>query len=106
MAIRLRLERLAIQRDAFIDELKQAGIGCSVHWRPLHLHPYYQEMYGWRPDDLPAATALWERLISLPLFPGMGEDQLDYVVSTLKSICARHGRSLVTSSQEREQISI
>ena len=58
--IRLRLDRLAIDRNAFMDELKARGVGCSVHWRPLHLHPYYEETFGWRPDDLPAATRVWE----------------------------------------------
>ena len=45
--IRLRLDRLAIDRNAFIDRLKSAGVGCSVHWRPLHLHPYYETTFGW-----------------------------------------------------------
>jgi perosamine synthetase len=63
--IRLRLDRLSIDRNAFLDALKDAGVGCSVHWRPLHLHPYYQETFGWRPTDLPVATEVWERLISL-----------------------------------------
>jgi perosamine synthetase len=47
--IRLRLDKLKIDRNGFIEELKQAGIGCSVHWRPLHLHPYYRETFGWQP---------------------------------------------------------
>ena len=54
-----------------MDELKTAGVGCSVHWRPLHLHPYYEETFGWRADGAcPTATRTWERLISLPIFPG------------------------------------
>ncbi len=69
--IRLRLERLSIDRNAFFAALRDAGVGCSVHWRPLHLHPYYSERFGWTPDLFPVATPLWERLISLPLFPGM-----------------------------------
>jgi perosamine synthetase len=75
-----------------MDELKQAGIGCSVHWRPLHLHPYYQETYQWRPDNFPNATALWERSISLPLFPGMQVEQVDYVIQTIIDLCARYAR--------------
>ena len=90
--IRLRLERLKADRNQIMDELKQGGVGCSVHWRPLHLHPYYQEEFGWRPEQLPAATALWERLISLPIFPGMRADEFDHVVRTLKAVCARHAR--------------
>jgi perosamine synthetase len=94
--IRLRLERLRITRNAFIDELKAAGVGCSVHWRPLHLHPYHQQTFGWRPEDLPVASALWERLVSLPLFPGMRDEEVEHVVETVRRLCsagARKGQS-------------
>lgn len=90
--IRLHLERLKIDRNEFIEELKQAGVGCSVHWRPLHLHPYYQETFGCKPEDFPVATALWQRLISLPIFPGMRSDEVDYVVHTVREICRRHSK--------------
>src|SRR5207253_2886984 len=69
--LRLRTERLAISRNGFKEELQKEGVGTSVHWRPLHLHPYYRETFGWRPADFPVASALWQRLISLPIFPGM-----------------------------------
>lgn len=85
--IRLRLERLGIDRDEFIEELKRRGVGCSVHWRPLHLHPYYQDSFGWRPEDFPVATSLWKRLISLPIFPGLREDEASHVISSIKGIC-------------------
>ena len=91
-AIRLNLQRLTINRDAFIEELKRAGIGCSVHWRPLHLHPYYQKTFGYRPKDFPFATAEWKRLISLPIFPGMLEKEIKQVIRTVKNLCARHAR--------------
>ncbi|MDT7604254.1 MAG: hypothetical protein QOF61_2251 [Acidobacteriota bacterium] len=87
--IRLNLERLSIDRNAFVEELKQSGVGCSVHWRPLHLHPYYRETFGWTAEDFPVATAMWERLISLPIFPGMRDEELAHVVKTMKDICAQ-----------------
>ena len=90
--IKLRLRRLRITRDAFIEELKREGVGCSVHWRPLHLHPYYQKTFGWRPQDFPIATAQWKRLISLPIFPGMRDDELAHVIDTVKRICARNAK--------------
>jgi dTDP-4-amino-4,6-dideoxygalactose transaminase len=90
--VRLRTERLTISRDVFIEELKAAGVGCSVHWRPLHLHPYYCEQYGWRPEDFPVATALWQRSISLPLFSGMTTEQTEYVIDTIKAISLRSAR--------------
>jgi dTDP-4-amino-4,6-dideoxygalactose transaminase len=90
--IRLRLNRLTIRRDAFIEELKARGVGCSVHWRPLHLHPYYQQNYGWQPDDFPVATAHWLRLISLPIFPGMQRCEMDQVVNVVRTLCADYSR--------------
>jgi perosamine synthetase len=88
--LRLRLERLAIDRNAFFTEMREAGVGCSVHWRPLHLHPYYSDRFGWTPDLLPVASKLWERFISLPLFPGMRDDERGYVVDVVRGICERH----------------
>ncbi len=88
--IRLNLRRLKITRDEFMTELKNSGVGCSVHWRPLHLHPYYQKTFGWRAQDFPVATAAWKRLISLPIFPGMTDKELNHVIRTVKEICARH----------------
>ena len=80
--IRLRLDRLSIDRNTVHRRAPERGVGCSVHWRPLHLHPYYTETFGWRPEDLPAATAVWERLISLPIFPGMRDEEIAAVVET------------------------
>ena len=91
-AVKLQLKRLKINRDAFINELKRAGVGCSVHWRPLHLHPYYQKTFGWRARDFPVATAQWKRLISLPIFLGMVEDEIEHVIHTVKRICKSHAR--------------
>ncbi len=88
--IRLRLERLAIDRNTFIDELRAAGVGCSVHWRPLHLHPYYRERFGWPADAFPVATPLWERVISLPLFPDMQDAERAYVVRSVRQLCQQH----------------
>ncbi len=100
--IRLDLDRLAIDRNAFLERLKEAGVGCSVHWRPLHLHPYYQTTFGWRAEDFPAATAVWERLVSLPIFPGMREEEVEFVVRSVASLCAAYRRrSLKYSAADR-----
>jgi dTDP-4-amino-4,6-dideoxygalactose transaminase len=87
--VRLRLEKLTIDRNSFIAELKESGVGCSVHWRPLHLHPYYAETFGWRAEDLPAASAVWERIVSLPLFPAMTDAEHEHVVAVVQGICER-----------------
>jgi len=89
--IRLRLERLSIDRNTFLDELRARGVGCSVHWRPLHLHPYYRERSGWTPDDFPVASKLWERIISLPLFPDMQDAERAHVVGVVRDLCQQHG---------------
>ena len=87
--IRLNLESLTIDRDEFMVELKNRGVGCSVHWRPLHLHPLYEGL-GWKESDLPTATEVWKRLISLPISSSMTMDQANKVVETVKAICSEH----------------
>lgn len=90
--LRLRLDRLTIGRDAFIDELAKRRIGCAVHWMPLHLHPYYRGTYGYRAEDFPVATAVWQRLVSLPIFPGMRPEEVDYVATAVLDVCDSHRR--------------
>lgn len=81
--LRLNLERLRIDRDHFISELKQRGIGTSVHFIPLHLHPYYQKKYGCKVGDLPRAEQQYARSISLPIYPTMTADEVEYVISAV-----------------------
>jgi perosamine synthetase len=95
--IRLRLDRMTIDRDDFILELGKAGVASSVHWRPLHLHPYYEQTFGWRPEDLPVASAVWPRLVSLPLFSGMRRDEIDAVVGAILVLCQRASRRLTAA---------
>ena len=61
-----------------------------VHWRPLHLHPYYQETYGHRPEDFPNATGFFERNISLPLFPAMTEQEIEHVIAAVMMTVGKH----------------
>jgi len=96
--IRLQLDRLTIDRNKFIEELARSGVASSVHWRPLHLHPYYQDSLGWLPEDCPVATETWRRLVSLPLFPGMREDEIERVIHTVNSLCARYARKISVAS--------
>ncbi len=90
--IRLHLDRLSVDRSTFIDALKASGVGCSVHWRPLHLHPYYQQTFGWRPEHCPVATREWQRLVSLPIFSSMTDVELTHVVESVRSLCRRLAR--------------
>lgn len=86
--IKLRPGRLTLDRDAFLTELRRCGIGTSVHWRPLHLHPFYEEL-GWRAEQLPVASEVWRRTITLPLFPSMTPGEVEAVVSSVAEICQR-----------------
>jgi dTDP-4-amino-4,6-dideoxygalactose transaminase len=86
--IRLKLARLKIDRAQFIAELQQRGIGTSVHWMPLHLHPYYRQTYGDLERDLPTATALYPEIITLPIYPEMTETDVQYVSDSIKAIVA------------------
>jgi perosamine synthetase len=93
--IRLRLERLNRDRDAFIQAMAQEGVMCSVHWRPLHLHPYYEQTFAWREFDLPVASGVWKRLVSLPLFSAMTGAEVNAVVERVKAVCRRFSSAQV-----------
>jgi perosamine synthetase len=86
--IQLRLERLAVDRGEFIRRLNQAGVGTSVHYTPLHRHPLYRDRFGYRPQDLPVANSVYERIISLPIYPGLSDEDLQYVIDAVKDIVA------------------
>lgn len=94
--IRLNLEMLTIDRNEFMEQLKASGVGCSVHWRPLHLHPLYREKYGWREDDFPEATHYWNRVISLPIFSSMTDAEIKHVVTTVKNLCADYALTKIS----------
>jgi len=91
-ALRLNLEQLAIDRDRFIDELNARNIGSSVHFIPVHLHPYYRDMYGFSPEDFPVAYNEYLRLVSLPLHPGLNDEDVDDVIEAVSDIVEQHRR--------------
>ena len=75
-----------ISRDQFINKLKEYNVGTSVHFIPLHLHPYYQQKYSFKNGDFPTAEWLFEREVSLPMYPGMTLQDVEYVVNAIKEI--------------------
>jgi dTDP-4-amino-4,6-dideoxygalactose transaminase len=103
--IKLNLERLSICRDSFCKKLRKAGIATAVHWRPLHLHAYYREKFGWQPRDFPVATSFWKRIISLPISPDMGEGEVTHVIETIKSICADSARGRFSERGDVQAVS-
>ncbi|MGE0448383.1 MAG: DegT/DnrJ/EryC1/StrS family aminotransferase [Vicinamibacterales bacterium] len=90
--IQLALERLRVDRAQFIAELKARNIGASVHFIPLHRHPYYQRTLGVGPDDFPAATAAFHRIVSLPIFPAMSDADAADVIAAVSDIVRCHRR--------------
>jgi perosamine synthetase len=83
----LLLDREApIGRDTLAAELKERGIGTSIHFRPLHLMPYYARTYGYQPGNLPVAEDVYERALSLPIYPGMTLDDVGDVVGELRRL--------------------
>jgi perosamine synthetase len=90
--IRLRLDQLTIDRARVIEELRNSGIGTSVHWMPLHMHPYYRDAYHYQPEDYPVSARLFWEMISLPIYPSMSEDEVASVCETLAGIIARNRR--------------
>lgn len=90
--IQLDLNRLRIGRNEFVALLQREQIGCSVHFIPLHLHPYYQNTWGYCHEDFPTATAVYQRTISLPLYPKMNEADIRRVVAIVRDLVQLHRR--------------
>jgi dTDP-4-amino-4,6-dideoxygalactose transaminase len=88
--IHLKLDRLTIDRDRFIDLLRKENIATSVHFIPLHLHPYYRDTFGYTPSDFPHAVAAYRGAISLPLYPRMSEADVWDVIRAVRRIVEDH----------------
>ena len=84
--IQLELERLSISRDTFLELMNKEGIGTSVHFIPLHLHPYWRDQYGFEPDDFPIAYEVYQRSVSLPIYPKMTDDDVTRVIHAVHSL--------------------
>ena len=96
--LRLRPELLTMARDECIREMKEQGIGASVHFIPLHLHSFYADKYGYRPGDFPNAEDAYSRCFSLPIFPDMSEAEIDHVIHNVKSLLDRKRIPLAAAS--------
>ncbi|HDP80632.1 MAG TPA: DegT/DnrJ/EryC1/StrS family aminotransferase [Spirochaetes bacterium] len=88
--LRLDLDALAIGRDQFIVEMKSRGVGTSVHFIPLYRFSYYRER-GYRQEDFPAAEWIFQRIVSLPIYPGM-ESQTPHVIDSVMDIVKKYRR--------------
>ena len=88
--LRLRPERLRIDRNGFFEELRARGIGASVHFIPVYHLSYYRERFGWRAGDFPATEAIFGSCLSLPCFPRMSDADVERVIATVAEIVEIH----------------
>jgi dTDP-4-amino-4,6-dideoxygalactose transaminase len=86
----LRLDRLNITRDQFVDAMKTENIGTGVHYTALHLHKYYRETFGYKPGDMPNTEWIGERTISLPLSPSLSLTDAEDVIEAVRRVCRKH----------------
>ncbi len=81
--LRVNAERVPGGRDAFADRLKRRNIGISVHYIPLHMHPYYRDTYGYKPEDFPVAAREYAREVSLPIYSRMSDADVQDVIDAV-----------------------
>ncbi len=74
------------ERDEVIEKLKALGIGCSVHFIPVHKHSYYKKKYGYKDENYPIANRVFEESLSLPIYPDMSDEEIEYVIKNLLDI--------------------
>jgi dTDP-4-amino-4,6-dideoxygalactose transaminase len=89
--LKLNLDRLTVDRADVIKALAAENIGTSVHFIPLHIHPAYRERYGYTPESFPVSYGEYRRVISLPIFPGMTDTDVDDVIGAVQKV-VRHFR--------------
>jgi dTDP-4-amino-4,6-dideoxygalactose transaminase len=90
--LRIRPERLAADRDRVVSYLQYRGIGTSIHFIPLHLHAYYRNKYGYQPGDFPVASREFEREISLPIYSGMSDADVEMVIDAVREVVSEFSR--------------
>jgi dTDP-4-amino-4,6-dideoxygalactose transaminase len=88
--LRLNLDYLKIDRNSFLEKLKAANIGFSVHYIPLHMHPYYRERFDFQPESFPQAARNYRRVITLPLYPAMSDQDVQDVIEAVQTIVAEN----------------
>ncbi|HET8712188.1 MAG TPA: DegT/DnrJ/EryC1/StrS family aminotransferase [Gemmatimonadales bacterium] len=90
--LRIRPQLLRIGRDQFIDELTKRNIGTSVHFIPIHVHPFYRKKYGYIASDYPVAFTNFERMLSLPLHPGLTDQDVGDVIEAVLDVVQTYRR--------------
>ena len=88
--IRLDLPRLSANRAEVFCALRAENIGVNVHYIPVHQHPYYRERFGFQDGEYPVAEVAYERLISLPMFHGMTDEDVEDVVRAVRKVLSHY----------------
>ena len=88
--LRLKLKKLSISRNVFAEKMQEQGVGISVHYIPLHTMPYYKNRYSLENEDFPKTQDCFERCISLPIWPGMTETQINRVITVVKNLASEY----------------
>ena len=83
---------LSAGRSEVFSALRAENIGVNVHYIPVHRHSYYRDRFGYKGGEYPVAEAAYERLISLPMFHGMSDDDVEDVVKAVTTVVAAFGR--------------
>ena len=90
--MRLDLQRLTADRAQIFRALRAENIGVNVHYIPVHLHPYYRDRFGYKGGEFPVAEDAYERLISLPMFHGMSDQDVDDVIRAVRLVVGHYTR--------------
>jgi perosamine synthetase len=90
--IQLKLEQLSANRETIFRALRAENIGVNVHYIPVHLHPYYGNRFGYKCGEYPIAEKTYERLISLPMFHGMTDEDVEDVICAVQKILHHYAR--------------
>ena len=89
-SILIQSESVTIDRNGFIEELRAENIGTSVLYIPLHMHSYYRDRFGYQPNDFPNALDVSQRIVNLPISPGMSDQDVMDIISAVKKVISRH----------------
>ena len=90
--IQIKSDSWGITRNEIIDKLVEKGIGVSVHYKPIHMLDYYHRKFEYKSNDFPRSKALFDSVISLPLYPNLSDNEIDYIIATLNDLHTQYSK--------------
>jgi dTDP-4-amino-4,6-dideoxygalactose transaminase len=84
--LQIKFDEIRISKVDFFEEMRERKIGLQVHYIPIHLHPYYKQNFGFKIDDYPVAEKFYSREVSIPIYPLLEKEDLQYVVKNIKEL--------------------